>query len=124
VSGAGLASRFDNAGSSPSVMAGGYENGQRKEFCMSDDQHLQKLWTQVGDMSLETSVLATLLIHLISTEAKASPDAQAWLAKYAEDVHAWIKQPPDAPDNVKAHVEQFRGRIDVLIKAVGLRLGN
>jgi hypothetical protein len=89
---------------------------------MADDLQLQKLWTQISDLSLETTVLSFILIHLTAAQAKASPDPQQWLSQFAETLLSAVDKAPGAPEDVRAHLEKLRGRIDFHVNAARLRL--
>lgn len=82
----------------------------------------QQLWNQIGGLTLETSVLALTLIHLIAREAKSTPDAEEWLRNFADEVHSSIDNGADPPASIQAKIEQSRARIDRLMNAVRLCL--
>jgi hypothetical protein len=80
------------------------------------------LWDNIGRLTLETSVLSIILIHLISSEAKTASDKEAWLRAFADEVHSSIDSAPIPPVSIQANVEQARARVDFLMQAVKSRL--
>jgi hypothetical protein len=82
----------------------------------------QDLWDNIGRLTLETSVLSIVLIHLISSEAKTSSDTEAWLRAFADEVDSSIDSAPIPPVSIQASVEQARARVDLLMQAVRLHL--
>ena len=82
----------------------------------------QDLWDNIGRLTLETSVLSIVLIHLISSEARTASDTEAWLRAFADEVDSSIDSAPIPPVSIQASVEQARARVDLLLQAVRLHL--
>jgi hypothetical protein len=82
----------------------------------------QDLWDNIGRLTLETSVLSIVLIHLISSEAKTASDTEAWLRAFADEVYSSVDSAPIPPVSIQASVEQARARVDLLMQAVRLHL--
>jgi hypothetical protein len=80
------------------------------------------LWDNIGRLTLETSVLSIVLIHLISSEAKTASDTEAWLRAFADEVYSSVDSAPIPPVSIQASVEQARARVDLLMQAVRLHL--
>jgi hypothetical protein len=88
---------------------------------MSEQQDMMNI---IGGLTLETSVLSLILIHLISREAKSASDKEAWLRAFADEVHSSIDRAPPPPVSIQANIEKARSRIDFVMQAVRLRLAS
>ena len=86
---------------------------------MAENQDLTNL---IGGLSIDTNVISLVVIHLVAREAKASPDAAAWLRDFADEVMSSVDSAPNPPPQIQAKIEQLRNRLDGIFNAVRLRI--